>query len=632
MKTSFAAVLTALSLLSAASVATAAKNEEPPRIPVRDFFKNPEITSFVISNDGHWLAYLKPWEKRMNIFVRPVGGGEEKRLTSMKDRDVAGFFWKGESVLYVRDFGGDENFHVFSVNVKTGAEKELTPYAGVRAEMVDDLRDVSDSEVLLSHNRRNPEVFDVYRVNVKSGVEKMVAQNPGKVAGWMTDHQGKVRVAVESDGVNTRVLYRDNEKQKFRPIKTLSFKDSFEPLLFTFDNKRLYVSSNLGRDKKSIVEYDPRTDKEIRVVYQHPDNDVSQPLVSQKRKLLTGAMVVTWKPNYVFFDPQREALHRRIESKLPDEEIRYVSNNKDEDLFVVRTAADDSMGAYYLYDAKKDSLKELAKLGTHLPAGQLATMRPIQYLSRDGLVINGYLTLPKGIPAKNLPVVVNPHGGPWHRDVWRYNPEAQLLANRGYAVLQMNFRGSTGYGRKFWEASFKEWGRKMQDDVSDGVGWLIEQGIANPKKICIYGGSYGGYATLAGLAFTPNLYACGVDYVGVSNLFTFMKTIPPYWKPFLDQMYQMVGDPVKDKDMMQAASPVFHVDKIRAPLLIAQGAKDPRVNKDESDQMVAALRKRGIDVPYIVKEDEGHGFRNEENRFEFYEAMEKFLEKHLGRR
>src|SRR5207245_3239208 len=257
-------------------------------------------------------------------------------------------------------------------------------------------------------------------------------------------------------------------------------------------------------------------------------------------------------------------------------------------------------------------------------------MKPIEFKTRDGLTIHGYLTLPLGRDPKNLPVVVNPHGGPWARDVWNYNPEVQFLANRGYAVLQVNLRGSTGYARKFWESSFKQGGKTMKDDISDGVKWLIEQGIADPKRVAIYGGSYGGYATLAGVTFTPDLYAAAVDYVGVSNLFTFLNTIPPYWKPYLDMWHELVGHPERDKALLEAAAPVLHADNIRVPLLIAQGGKDPRVNVDESDQMVAALKKRGVAVEYILKDNEGHGFANEENRFEFYEAMERFLAKHLG--
>jgi dipeptidyl aminopeptidase/acylaminoacyl peptidase len=259
----------------------------------------------------------------------------------------------------------------------------------------------------------------------------------------------------------------------------------------------------------------------------------------------------------------------------------------------------------------------------------MAHVKPITYTSRDGLTIHGYLTLPKGVEAKNLPVVVNPHGGPWYRDQWGFNPEAQFLANRGYAVLQMNFRGSTGYGRKFWEASFKQWGKKMQDDITDGVEYLKKEGIADPKRIAIYGGSYGGYATLAGVAYTPELYAAAVDYVGVANLFTFMNTIPPYWKPYLAQIYDMVGDPKKDSLLLASASPVLSADKIITPLFVAQGANDPRVNKAESDQMVEALKKRGVQVEYMVKTDEGHGFHNQDNQYDFYGAMEKFLDKHL---
>jgi dipeptidyl aminopeptidase/acylaminoacyl peptidase len=276
-----------------------------------------------------------------------------------------------------------------------------------------------------------------------------------------------------------------------------------------------------------------------------------------------------------------------------------------------------------------DELQLLSEVSPWLKKESLAPMNPINYTSRDGWTIHGYLTFPIGSDRKNLPVIVNPHGGPWVRDTWGFNPEVQFLANRGYAVLQVNYRGSTGYGRKFWEASFKQWGRKMQDDVTDSVSWLINQGIADPEKVAIYGGSYGGYATLAGLSFTPELYACGIDYVGVSNLFTFMNTIPPYWKPYLEMMYEMVGNPKTEHELLHSSSPVFHADKIKAPLMVVQGRNDPRVNINESNQIVDALRKKDVDVEYLVKDNEGHGFHNEENRFEFYSAMERFLQKHL---
>ena len=322
-------------------------------------------------------------------------------------------------------------------------------------------------------------------------------------------------------------------------------------------------------------------------------------------------------------------IYADLQGQLPGYEIDLQSHNRDENIFVVAAWNDRTQGTRYLYDATSKTLTKLAEITPWLHEGDLAEMKPVTYQARDGLTIHGYLTLPQG-GGRNLPLIVNPHGGPWARDAWGYNPEVQFLANRGYAVLQMNFRGSTGYGRAFWEASFRQWGKKMQDDVTDGVRYAIAQGIADPKRVCIYGGSYGGYCALAGLAFTPDLYACGVDYVGVSNLFTFLKTIPPYWKPMLDMFYEMVGNPETDKELLAEASPVMHAGNIRVPLLIAQGAQDPRVNINESDQMVEALKKHGIAVEYLVKENEGHGFANEENRFEFYEAMEKFLKEHLS--
>jgi dipeptidyl aminopeptidase/acylaminoacyl peptidase len=313
-------------------------------------------------------------------------------------------------------------------------------------------------------------------------------------------------------------------------------------------------------------------------------------------------------------------------------EIIITSQNKNEDKFLVRTISDRSLGASYFYDATKKEITKIAERAPWLNENEMCEMKPIVYKAKDGLMIHGYLTLPSGVEAKNLPVVINPHGGPWARDEWGWNAEVQFLANRGYAVLQMNFRGSTGYGRNFWVASFKQWGLSMQQDITDGVEYLVKEGIADPKRVAIYGASYGGYATLAGITSTPELYACAVDYVGVSNLFTFMETIPPYWKPFLNMMHEMVGDPKKDSTLMHDASPVYFVDKIKCPLFIAQGANDPRVNKAESDQVVEALKKRGVQVEYMVKDDEGHGFGNEENQFDFYGAMEKFLAKHMGGR
>ncbi len=599
------------------------------QIPLRDFFKNPVETGHQLSPDGKWISYLAPYENRMNIHVKPVTGGEARRITAETARDIAGYFWKGnDRLLYAKDFGGDENFHIVSVDREGKNLKDLTPFEKVKADIIDDLKD-HQTDILISHNKRDAKVFDVYRINTLTGETKMVAENPGNITGWKTDHDGKLRLARTTDGVNTTMLYRASEAKSFKPVLTTNFRESVEPLFFTFDNKKVYVNSNRGRDKSAIVILNPENGKEEQVLFEHPEVDVGGLAYSKKRKVLTTIMYTTWKNERKFLDKESEAMYKAVQSKLPGYDIAFSSTNKAEDTFIIATYSDKTRGKRYIYEKTGDKLTQIADISPWLPENQLADMKSIKYTSRDGLTIHGYLTLPKGKEAKNLPVVVNPHGGPWHRDVWRFNPEVQFLANRGYAVLQMNFRGSTGYGRKFWEASFKQWGKTMQDDITDGVQWLIKEGIADPKKVAIYGGSYGGYTTLAGITFTPDLYAAAVDYVGVSNLFTFLKTIPPYWKPYLEMLHEMVGDPEKDKELLAAASPVMHVDKIKTPLFIAQGAKDPRVNIAESDQMVEALKKRGIEIEYLVKQNEGHGFRNEENRFEFYEAMERFLAKHI---
>ncbi|KKO70446.1 peptidase [Kerstersia gyiorum] len=609
-----------------------------PQFPLQDFFRNPEKGYFRLADDGKSLAFMQPVSvdgqpARMNIFVQALDGlapaGEPRRLTSETARDIGGYFWKGsDTILFSKDFGGDENFHVLAVDAKTGDVRDLTPFENVRAGIIDDLEDDPD-HVLLTHNQRQPEVFDVYRVNVRTGKSELVASNPGNIVGWLTDHQGKVRVAVASDGLETALLYRDREADEFKPLITTNYRTEVSPLFFTFDNKKMYALSNRGRDKSALVIIDPAKPDAEELVYAHDEVDIGGASYSRLRKVLTEVSWETDKAREHFFDEPTRALDAALRRHLPGYEVALQGHSRDENIFIVAAYNDRTPGSRYLYDAKADKLAKLADINPALPEGQMAQSRPIQYKSRDGLTIHGYLTLPVGREPKNLACIVNPHGGPWVRDSWGYNPEVQFLANRGYCVLQMNYRGSTGYGREFWEAGFGQWGLSMQDDITDGVQWLIEQGIADPERVGIYGGSYGGYATLAGVAFTPDLYAAAVDYVGVSNLFTFMETIPPYWKPMLEKMRDMVGDPVRDKERLAATSPALHADRIKTPLFVAQGARDPRVNKAESDQMVEALRQRGVDVEYMVKDNEGHGFHNDENKFEFYAAMEAFLKKYL---
>ena len=626
-------IIFSLALLMGGCTNTVKAPMKAKQIPLEDFFKNPEKTRYQISPDGKFYSYLAPYESRLNVFVQARGEKESIRITSETDRDIAGYFWpNNEQILYLKDDGGDENYKLYGVNIDGSNPICFTDFEGVRTQILDELEEIPD-ELIIGLNKRNPQVFDPYRLNLKTGEMEMLAENPGNIQGWMFDHDGKLRVAYAIvDGVNMSILYRETEQGEWKDVLTTSFKDNVNLQFFTFDNKNVIGTSNLGRDKSVVIEFDIANGKEVKVLYENPDYDVEGVYYSRKRKVLTAASYTSTKRERHFFDDEMKQLFDRLNKELGDYEIGLSAYNKDETVYIVRTYSDRSLGAYYIYDKNTDKLEKIVDVSPWIDENEMAHVIPVEYTTRDGLNIHGYLTLPKGYTmetAKNLPVVVNPHGGPWARDGWGFNPEIQFLANRGYAVFQMNFRGSTGYGKAFWEASFKKWGREMQDDITDGTLWLIEKGIADPERIAIYGGSYGGYATLMGLVKEPDLYSAGVDYVGVSNMFTFMQTIPPYWKPMLDMFHEMVGDPKEDSLMLREVSPVFQVDKITAPLFIAQGRNDPRVNVDEADQMVAAMKERGVDVEYLVKDNEGHGFHNEENRFEFYRAMETFLAKQI---
>jgi dipeptidyl aminopeptidase/acylaminoacyl peptidase len=600
-------------------------------IPLEDFFRKPDKVMPRLSPGGTRLAYLEPFERRLNVMVRDLAAGEVRRVTESTERDIAGFVWVSDDrLVYVQDKGGDENYRLYAVGHDGANPLDLTPFEGVKCDVVDELEDDED-EILFQMNQRQKEVFDVYRLNVRTGDMKMVAENPGNIQSFITDHEGLLRLATTTDGVNTSILHRETERDPWRTVATYDYRQGARPLLFDFEGKGLYVTSNLGRDKSAICSYDLAAGREIELLYEHSEVDVGHLLYSKRRKVLTGAAYETDRVHYEFFDDARLKLQGFLDERLAGYENRIVSHSRDESTYVIHSGSDRSQGTYYLLDVGKMELTRLFESSPWLDEKKMAAVKPIEYTSRDGLSIRGYLTIPAGVEPRGLPLIVNPHGGPWHRDSWGFDPEVQFLANRGYAVLQMNFRGSTGYGREFLEASFGQWGLAMQDDVTDGANWAVEQGIADPERIAIYGGSYGGYATLSGLTKTPDLYACGISYVGVSNLFTWIAAIPPYWTPYLEMMYEMVGHPERDEARFRETSPYFNADRITSPLFVAQGANDPRVRKEESDQIVQALSARGVQVEYLVKENEGHGFSNEENRFEFYRAIEAFLGRHLGK-
>ncbi|MDP1394400.1 S9 family peptidase [Lysinibacillus capsici] len=616
-------------LNNAKQIKNGSNHEGVKEISVEDFMKNPGNFGYELSPDGNYITFSSAWENRANVFVKKMNDDSEPvRVSNSKDRDVAGFYWKDNNLLYVKDKGGDENFHIYSTTFNGSEEKDLTPYPNVTVGILSGLQGVKD-EILIMMNKEDATVFDVYKLNVKTGETTHIAKNPGNITSWLADRNGNVRIAVASDGVEGTILYRDSEKDEFKPFIEMEAGDEVMPLAFSKDNQYIYATSNKGRDKVEVVKYDLKGNEEV--IMSNDQVDVSGVLYSAEHdKLLYGAYI-TDKPHYQFFDENFEKLFRKIQSKLNvhESELGINDYNKEMTKFIVSVSSDTVYGKYYYYDSTTDELTELATLSPWLNPNELAEMHPISYKSRDGLTINGYLTLPKNKEAKDLPLIVNPHGGPWARDMWGFNPEVQLLANRGYAVLQVNFRSSTGYGKEFLQAGNKQWGLKIQDDITDGVQWAIDQGIADPDRIGIYGASFGGYATLAGITYTPDLYAAAVDYVGVSNIFTLLNTIPPYWETMRNMFYERVGHPEKDKELLTAVSPVFHADKIKTPLFVAQGANDPRVNKAESDQIVEALRARGVDVEYMLKDNEGHGFANEENRIEFYNAMVKFFDSHL---
>lgn len=625
-----------LSVLIAFSIAFGScrreeKKASVPLIDVKTFFRNGEKSTFRISPDGNSFSYLSDYKGKLNVFVQRVGDTSAVRVTNDTLRSIYSYFWKGDRIVYAQDIGGDENFQLFSVKADGSGLKALTPFAGIKSSILDDLKDVpgKEKELIVQINKRVKEYFDPYLLNIETGELVLLYDNKENFDSWVTDNTGIIRLALKTDGVNITWNYRNSDKDKFVPLLSTSFKESFTPSSFDKNNKNIYVLTNIGRDKTVLIEYDPAIKKEVKEIYANNDYDLNAVNYDRKKQSLTSVYWEAEKKEKYFFDTEWREIQNGIDNKLKGYQTEILSYNDDRTKAIVWAGNDRSPGRYYIYDFNTKEIKEAANPYPWIDEKQMSPIQPVAYKSRDGLEIHGYVTLPLGIKPQKLPVVIYPHGGPWYRDSWDYNPELQLLANRGYAVLQMNFRGSTGYGRKFWEAGFKQWGKKMQDDVTDGVEWLKKQGIADEKRIAIYGGSYGGYAALAGIAFTPGLYAAAVDYVGVSNLFTLLNTLPPYWKPYLDQFYEMVGDPKKDSLLLAEASPVLHADRIKTPLFIAQGANDPRVNKAESDQMVKALRERGIEVEYMVKNDEGHGFLNQNNRFDFYTAMDEFLKKHL---
>ena len=619
--------------LTATLFAGAVRAEAPPLVPRNVFFSNPEKISPQISPDGTRIAYLAPDEGVLNVWVRTVGKTDDHPVTKDRERPIYTFNWQGDSkhVLHVQDKGGDENYHVYQTDVDTRAAKDLTPYDSIRAQIVavDPSR---PNEMLVGLNIKDKRLHDVYRIDLTTGKATLDTQNPGDVAGWTADNQFHVRVAQVTlpDG-GTEIRVRDNASADWKKIRVESASETFGGVIgFTPDDRKAWLISSVDANAARLLEMDPTTGK-TTVLAEDPQYDVNGVMTHPKTHELEAIQFVRARKEWQFTSKERKADYATL-AKVRDGDIAVTSRDLADKNWVVEYTMSDGPLYYYLYNRDKKATTFLFTHRPKLEQYKLSKMEPIEFKARDGRTIHGYLTLPAGAEPKHLPLVLDVHGGPWARDTWGYNREVQWLANRGYAVLQINFRGSTGYGKDFLNAGDRQWAGTMQTDLLDGKKWAIDKGYADPAKVAIFGGSYGGYATLAGLAFTPTEFACGVDQFGPSNLLTLLASIPPYWEPIIATFKKRMGDPATDKAMLEARSPLFKAEAIQSPLLIAQGANDVRVKQAESDQIVAAMRKGGKPVEYLVFPDEGHGFARPENNLKFYAAAEAFLAKYLGGR
>jgi len=610
---------------------------------VEDYFAKPKSSGFALSPNGKYISYReKDANNKRHVMVKEVATGKVVRAIEEKDELIRGMGWVNDNrLVYVMDQGGNENYHLYAVNIDGSNNIDLTPFEDVQAGILNMLKEQKDF-IIIQLNKDNKQIFEPYKVNVQTGAMEKLFRNTdpeNAIVDYDFDKDGNLRgYSKMHNGINTQYFYKAQVKADFELFGTGNWYDTFSILSFNYASKNpdeAYVLTNLDSDKARIVLYDLGQKKIIKEIYSNPDYDATILGLSRKRN---------WEIDYVGYEGEKveiepksttfKGIYGLFKKDFPNYEYSIVGKTDNEDQYLVMVQSDKLYGRYYHLDAVNKKLTLLYDLMPQLKEADMAEMRPITFKSRDGLTLHGYITLPKAaLEGKKVPLIVNPHGGPQGvRDSWGFNPETQLFAAHGFATLQVNFRVSGGYGKEFLKSGFKQIGRKAMDDVEDGIQYAIEQGWADKDNIAIYGGSHGGYAVLRGLTKTPDLYKAGVDYVGVSNIFTLLNSIPEYWKPYREMLYQIWYDPANKEEeaIAKEVSPLFHVDKIKAPLFVVQGANDPRVKIAEADQIVKALREKGVDVPYMVKYDEGHGFGKEENQIEFYKAMMGFFHKHLN--
>lgn len=601
-----------------------------PLIPREVLFGNPERADPQISPDGTQLGYLAPVNGVLNVWIRTLGKNDDRAITDDKHRGIRNFLWQFDNkhILYAQDVGGDENWRLYQTDIASKQTKDLTPFEKVRVDIVA-YEWKSPDAILVQMNKRDPKVFDVYRIDLKTGKVDLDTENPGDIQSWQADNALQIRAAqAQTDDGGTIVRVRNDSKSPWRDLIKWGPDETFGGVNgFTPDNQALWVTTSLEVNAARLLEIDLVSGKQ-KVLTEDPQFDVSETLNNPKTNALDAVYINKQRRDYVFLNPEVKADFAALQ-KVRAGDISGISRSLDDKKWIVGFESDDAPEYWYLYDRTSKQPTLLFSNRPQLEKYQLSKMSPIEFSARDGMRLYGYLTTPVGMEAKKLPTVLFVHGGPWGRDVWGFNRYAQWLSNRGYAVLQVNFRGSTGYGKQYVNAGDRQWAGTMHTDLLDGKDWVVKQGIADPAKVCIMGGSYGGYATLAGVAFSPNAFACGVDIVGPSNLNTLLKTIPPYWSTILAVFHKRMGD---SEQVLKDQSPLFKADQIKSPLLIGQGANDPRVNKAESDQIVAAMRKNDKPVQYYVFPDEGHGFARPANNMAFNAVSEEFLAKYLGGR
>ncbi|MBE9098326.1 S9 family peptidase [Vacuolonema iberomarrocanum] len=604
----------------------------PPLIPRATLFGNPQRSRPRLSPDGKYLAYIAPDANNVLQVWLQDPDSSDRQLTQDKKRGIRAFFWTYQEnrLIYLQDADGDENFHLYLVDIVTGMVRDLTPFEGVKANPIDldpDFPDVA----LVSLNLQDQQKFDVYRINLTTGAVEFNTENLGNIVGWTADAQFQIRAATAatSDG-GSELLYRANPEAVWESLRRWGPDDEGGAIGFSKDGNTLYVIGTHDANAQRFIALDLTTRTET-IVAEDPQYDVGNIETHPTERTIQAVSFYKDKEEWTILDDSIRLDFEAIAQVRPGQ-FSIGSRTLADDQWLIAYLTDDGPVYYYQYDRASKSATFLFSNQPELEDLALAAMEPIEYQARDGLTIHGYLTLPIGIEAKDLPTVLFVHGGPWARDMWGLNPPVQWLANRGYAVLQVNFRGSTGYGKEFLNAGNRQWGKTMHDDLIDAVDWICSKGIADRTKIAIMGGSYGGYATLAGLTFTPDVFACGVDIVGPSNLLTLIRSVPPYWQPMMAMFAHRVGNIETEEEMLKERSPLFFVDRIKKPLLIGQGANDPRVKEAESEQIVEAMHKAKKPVEYVLYTDEGHGFARPENRLHFYGIVEEFLAKYIGGR